>query len=81
MISSLQTDRGSNNTSKRGRTSSDGESSWWCISSVRTGGVLDTTEVALHPDTHGVVRVGQLEALRVVVVEGEHLAGHSSKVL
>ena len=71
---SLKTYRGTNNTPKCWRSSSDGESSWWSIGGVRTGSVLDTTEVPLHPNAHGVVRVGQHQARRVVVVEREHLA-------
>ena len=48
---------------------------------VVAGGVLDTTEVPLHPHTDAVVRVGQLQPRRVVVVEGENPAGDSSEIL
>ena len=48
---------------------------------VRAGCVLDATEVTLHAHAHRVVGVGQLQARGVVVVEGEHLAGHPREVL
>ena len=48
---------------------------------VVTGGVLDPAEVPLHPHADAVVRVGQLEPGRVVVVEGEDPARDSSEVL
>ena len=48
---------------------------------VIAGGVLDTTEVPLHPHTDAVVSVGELQAGSVVVVEGENPASNSSEVL
>ena len=72
---------GADHTAQGGGAPCDGESLWRGVGGVRTGGVLDTTEVPLHPHTHRVVRVGQLQALRVVVIEGEHLARHPSEIL
>ena len=48
---------------------------------VIAGRVLDTTEVTLHPHTDAVVRVGELQAGRVVVVEGGEPASNSSEIL
>ena len=72
---------GAHHTPQGGGAPCDGEGLGRCVGRVRTGRVLNTTEVPLHPHTHRVVRVGQLEALRVVVVEGEHLARHPGEVL
>ena len=72
--------RRANYATSPGRSPSDGKGIGWSVW-ICTSGVLDTTEVPLHPDTHGVVCVGQLEALSVVVVEREHLARHTRKVL
>ena len=72
---------GAHHTAQGGGAPCDGECLGWSVGRVCTGRVLDTTEVPLHPHTHRVVRVGQLQALRVVVVEGEHLARHPGEVL
>ena len=72
---------GADHTAQGGGAARDGECRGRSVGSVRTGGVLDTTEVPLHPHTHRVVRVGQLQPLRVVVVEGEHLTRHPREVL
>ena len=68
-------------TTKCRRPSCDGKRLSRAILRVSTGSVLDTTEVPLHPDTHRVVGVGQLQPRGLHVVEGEHLAGHTSEVL
>ena len=53
----------------------------WVIAGVWAGRVLNPAEVSLHPHAHRVVGVGQLQALGVVVVEGEHLARDPGEVL
>ena len=72
---------GAHHTAQGGRPSRDGERLWRSVGAVGTCRVLDTAEVPLHPHAHRVVRVGQLQALRVVVVEGEHLTRHPREVL
>ena len=56
-----------------------GRDGWLLV--VVAGRVLDTTEVPLHPHTDAVVRVGQLQAGRVVVVEGGKPAGNPGEIL
>jgi hypothetical protein len=48
---------------------------------VRAGCVLDPTEVPLHPDTYGVILLGQLQPCCRVIVIGLYLSGHTGEVL
>ena len=72
---------GAHHTPQGGGAPCDGEGLGRCVGRVRTGRVLNTTEVPLHPHTDAVVSVGELQAGSIVVVEGENPAGDSSEIL
>jgi len=48
---------------------------------IRTGCVLDTTEVPLHADTYAVILLGQLKSCPWVIVIGLYLSGHTGEIL
>ena len=43
--------------------------------------ILDAAEVPLHPDAGRVVRVGQLQAGRSVVIEAQYLSRDAGEIL
>lgn len=51
------------------------------LTGISACSVLDATKVPLHPDTDGVVRVGQLETAAGVVVEAQDLTVDTREVL
>ena len=73
--------RWADNAAEGWRASRDREGLGRRVGRVRAGCVLNAAEVPLHPHAHRVVGVGQLQALGVVVVEGEHLTRDPSEVL
>jgi hypothetical protein len=48
---------------------------------IRTGGVLNSTEVPLHADTDAVILLRQLKACPWVIIVGLYLPRHTSEVL